>query len=172
MKCENCNERNATFFFEQHINGEGRSHHLCHACAEKLGLITKGKSILEEGFSPLFASHTSMIDEIFGLTGQGVKAKKCEGCGATWQELAKSGKVGCPRCYTTFGAELESSIRSIHGNVTHVGTGPARHTEADTREAQLEGLKKALGQAIEEENFEQAARLRDQIRALANERKE
>ena len=169
MKCENCNQQNATFFFEQSINGKVRSSRLCHACAEKLGLIAK--SAPEEGFSPLFAPHVGLIDEIFSLAGQGVKAKKCEGCGATWQELTQSGKVGCPRCYTTFGAELEHSIRSIHGNVTHVGTGPARRI-TDTREAHLEELKKALHQAIEDENFEEAARLRDQIHAHEGEGKE
>ena len=171
MKCENCNERNATFFFEQHINGEKRSHRLCHPCAEKLGLISKSKST-SETFSPLFAPGTTLFDEIFGFAGQGVKAKVCEGCGATWQEIAKSGKVGCPLCYTTFGAELEHSIRSIHGNVTHVGAGPIKQPVKDTREAQLEDLKKALRQAIEEENFELAAQLRDQIRAHADDGKE
>ena len=174
MKCENCNERNATFFLEQIINGEKRSHRLCRACAEQLGLFHPGKNAIEDVFSPLLGSHTAMIDEIFGFAGQGVKAKKCEGCGATWQELSKSGRVGCPRCYATFEAELESSIRGIHGNVTHVGTGPVKKRVSTgpvkkrvctTREDLLEDLKKLMREAIESENFEEAARLRDKIRA-------
>ena len=171
MKCENCNERNATFFFEQHINGEKRSHRLCHPCAEKLGLISKSKST-SETFSPLFAPGATLFDEIFGFAGQGVKAKVCEGCGATWQEIAKSGKVGCPLCYTTFDAELEHSIRSIHGNVTHAGRAPAARLVALEKKKRMVNLKSALKTAIEAENVEEAARLRDEIRAMENGEKE
>jgi len=166
MKCENCNEKNATFFFERSINGEKYTYRLCRACAEELGLITKGKTALEETFSPLFSSHSHIIDEIFGLpTAGGVKTKKCEGCGATWQEISKSGKVGCARCYGTFATDLERSIRSIHGNVTHQGRRPAERRTPTKRENPVDDLKKALRMAIESENFEEAARLRDKIRA-------
>lgn len=168
MKCEGCNERNATFFFEQNINGHKQSRHLCHACAEKMGFFTTDHTLSEESFSPLLGSQSALIHEIFGLTGQGVKAKKCEGCGATWPELSKSGRVGCARCYKTFGAELERSIRSIHGNVTHVGKRPARSHAENNHQHLLDDLKKALHDAIESENFEEAARLRDQIRAQSD----
>ena len=166
MKCENCNEKNATFFFERSINGEKYTYRLCRTCAEELGLITKGKIAIEESFSPLFSSHSHTIDEIFGLpTGGGVKTKKCEGCGATWQEISKSGKAGCALCYGTFATDLERSIRSIHGNVTHVGHRPTNRRAPTKRDTLVTDLKKALRVAIESENFEEAARLRDEIRA-------
>ena len=168
MKCEKCNDRNATFFFERNINGEKHTYRLCRACAEEVGLLNKGKSTLfEDAFSPLFSSHTDLIDDIFGLPkGVGVKTKKCVGCGATWQEIAKSGKVSCPLCYGTFEGELEHSIRSTHGNVTHVGRAPAKSTATRKRANLVTDLKRALRTAIDDENFEEAARLRDKIRAI------
>ncbi len=174
MKCEKCNDRNATFFFERIINGEKHTYRLCRACAEEIGLLNKGKSALfEDAFSPLFSSHTDLIDDIFGLPkGVGIKAKKCEGCGATWQEIAKSGRVWCPRCYGTFGEELEHSIRATHGNVTHVGRAPAKSLTLKKRESLVSDLKLALRTAIEDENFEEAARLRDEIRAIGEKKGE
>ena len=174
MKCEKCHDRNATFFFERNINGERHTYHLCHACAEEIGLLTKGKpSLFEDAFSPLFSSHTDLIDDIFGLSkGVGVKTKKCEGCGATWQEIANAGRVGCPLCYGTFEGELEHSIRSMHGNVTHVGRAPAKNLALKQRENMVSDLKKALQAAIEGENFEEAARLRDEIRAITEKKGE
>ncbi|MBE6603822.1 MAG: hypothetical protein E7636_05810 [Ruminococcaceae bacterium] len=175
MKCEKCNEKEASFFYEQTINGEKRSYHLCHTCAEEMGLITKGKAaFIEDPFSALFpAGYGNFIGDIFGLPQSlGVKAKKCEGCGVTWQDIAKSGKVGCPLCYGTFGDELERSIRSIHGNVTHVGRAPAERIAALEKKNRMVNLKSALKTAIEAENFEEAARLRDEIRALENAQKE
>ena len=169
MKCENCNDRSATFFFEQSINGEKHSRHLCHTCAESLGFIRKGQGLLDESFSPLFGSHTAMLDEIFGFAGQGIKAQKCEGCGATWQELARSGKVGCPRCYQTFGEALQPTLRSLHGNVTHTGRAPADRLAKRERKDKLTELRRALGEAVAAENFEDAARIRDEIRALEKE---
>ena len=138
-------------------------------------LISKGKTMLEESFSPLFSSN-SIIDEIFGLpTVGGKKTKKCEGCGATWQEVSKLGRAGCALCYGTFENELEHSIRSIHGNVTHVGRRPAvsgKRPAPAKRENLVDDLKKALQAAIESENFEEAARLRDEIRASSGKKGE
>ena len=175
MKCEKCNEKEANFFYEENVNGEKRSYHLCRACAEEMGLITKGKAGFgEDPFSALFPSgYGNFIGDIFGLPQSlGVKAKKCEGCGSTWQEIAKSGKVGCPLCYGTFGDELERSIRSIHGNVTHAGRAPAARLAALEKKNRIVNLKSALKTAIEAENFEEAARLRDEIRAMENGEKE
>ena len=128
----------------------------------------------EDPFSALFpAGYGNFIGDIFGLPQSlGVKAKKCEGCGSTWQEIAKSGKVGCPLCYGTFGDELERSIRSIHGNVTHAGRAPAARLAALEKKNRMVNLKSALKTAIEAENFEEAARLRDEIRAMENGEKE
>lgn len=169
MKCEKCGEKEATFFYEENINGEKHSYHLCSTCAEEVGLIAKSKTtVAEELFSPLFpAGYGSFIGDIFGLPQDlGIQAKKCEGCGSGWHMIAKSGKVGCPRCYGTFEEELERSIRSIHGNVTHVGRAPAKDLAAREQKNRMANLKSALKAAIEAENFEEAARLRDEIRAI------
>jgi protein arginine kinase activator len=76
------------------------------------------------------------------------------------------GKTGCPECYTTFGEELGATIRSIHGNVKHAGRAPARLRKDREKQDRLAALRKQMQEAITSENFEQAAKLRDEIRAL------
>lgn len=171
MKCEKCGEKEAIFFYEENINGEKRSYHLCRSCAESAGLIAKSKATAgEDLFSPLFpAGYSNFIGDIFGLPQNlGMQAKTCEACGSSWHMIAKSGKVGCPHCYGTFEEELERSIRSIHGNVTHVGRAPAKDLAAREQKNRMANLKSALKAAIEAENFEEAARLRDEIRAIGD----
>jgi protein arginine kinase activator len=165
MKCEHCNQNEATVFYEEIINGVKRSAHLCPACAAKL------QGAGEPIFAPAsLGSH--LLDSLFGFTGTPVAAPKktCPGCKATWNDLLKSGKAFCPTCYTTFREELKPSLRSLHGgNLTHAGRAPADRRAKKERSDRLESLKKQLAEAISTENFEKAAGLRDEIRALEKE---
>lgn len=174
MKCEKCNERDATFFYEENINGQKRAYHLCAHCAGEAGLFgSHTHPTGDEPFPTLFSTGCGdFLDDILGIAPtKATPTKACEGCGTLWREIAKSGKVGCPLCYSAFGKELEASIRAMHGNATHIGRAPAARAAAREKETRLAQLKQALRAAIDSENFEEAARLRDEIRAL-DEKKE
>jgi hypothetical protein len=111
----------------------------------------------------------------FGLPSQ--KAlhgeKKCPVCNASYHEIASSGKVGCAQCYDTFAEELSRSIQSIHGTTSHTGAIPSRQRAKQERTQVIARLKKELQDAISREDYESAARLRDEIRGMEqNEEKE
>ena len=166
MKCENCKQNEATFFYEESINGVKKSVHLCAECAAKM----QNENLSLPSFGG-FGSH--LLDGLFGFSASPAQETKrtCPGCGAAWSDLLKTGKAFCPQCYTAFRAELEPSLRSLHGsNVTHTGRAPAGHRVERERRETLESLKKQLSEAIKTEQFEEAATLRDQIRALEKEK--
>lgn len=162
MLCTHCKKEQATLFYTQNINGKESSAALCPECAKKAGI--GNTSIL----SPLF--HTTVQKNAATHN----TAKKCSLCGLQLKDILSMGKVGCPACYDTFREELADTIRSIHGGVKHCGLTPQRGTEvcvapqvkAPTEE---EKLREALAAAIRTENYEEAARLRDAIKALKGE---
>ena len=171
MKCDNCQNREATFFYEENLNGKKRSLHLCPECAAKM----QGSKPFGEGVDfpfPVFSDLKSdFLNGLFGLSPSAVGEgrKTCRGCGAAWSDLRKAGKAFCPECYATFGEELAPTLRSLHGNVTHTGRAPADRREARAKQDRLAALKAQLSAAIAEENFEQAAKLRDEIRQMERE---
>ena len=168
MKCDQCKQNEATFFYEENINGKTRTLHLCHACKEQLQKSGEISSVLEESpLSLLGGGYENLLDGLFGIAPlpSSAPTKRCT-CGASLAQLAKSGKVCCPSCYDTFAEELTPTIRSLHGNVTHTGRAPAKRRAANEKKHQLKALRDELKEAVKAENFERAATLRDQIRAL------
>lgn len=166
MKCEHCKQNEATCFYQIQANGTSRSYALCAECAAKLQ---------PTGFDFSSPFGEGDIGNLFqGFFGSPLKVapkndKVCPGCGAGWRELASTGKASCPLCYTAFREELEPTLRSLHGNTTHTGHAPARARATRERDSRLKALRQEMSAAIAEENFERAATLRDEIRALEKE---
>ena len=95
------------------------------------------------------------------------QATRCEFCGSSYSEIAKSGHVGCAKCYEIFADQLYPSINRIHGNTTHCGKNSKLKSKAEpTKEDKLKKLKAELEKAISEQNFEYAAELRDKIKEM------
>ena len=159
MKCERCHEKEAVFFYEEIVNGERRSFSLCADCAAEMGLSAKKPSLAHTNLSDLFA-------DLFGIGKPAPAGKTCPDCGASFAEIAKIGKVLCPRCYDTFADELEGTLRSMHGSATHTGRAPAARRAVRERADRLDTLRRELNEAIAAEDFERAATLRDEIRAI------
>lgn len=159
MKCEHCNQNEATFFYEETINGQKRALRLCAECAAKM------QGELGAFPSPSLSGH-DLLSGLFGLSASPKSKKSCPQCGASWQALREHGKAFCPQCYLTFREELQPTLRQLHGNVTHQGRAPAERRAENEKKNRLSALRAALGDAIKAENFEEAARLRDEIRAL------
>ena len=167
MKCESCHNNEATFFYQETVNGKTRALHLCAECAAKLQNGGEGLPHF-----PFHAPQNDLLDGLFGFFAPPAEQQTktaCPDCGAVWADLLKTGKAVCPRCYQTFGEALQPTLRSLHGNVTHTGRAPADRRARRERKDKLTELRRALGEAITAENFEDAARIRDEIRALEKE---
>ena len=163
MKCQKCGANNANTHVKTIINGEFKEYDLCSECAHKMG-YTNVFADMDNDFSNLLGS-------FFGnVLPARTQATRCEFCGSTYSEIAKTGQVGCANCYKLFADQLYPSIRRIHGNTTHCGKNSGRAAAADkkpaemTKEEKLADMKKQLDAAVKEQNFELAAELRDKIK--------
>ena len=170
MLCEKCKKRTATVFYNENINGKTSSYSLCGECAAKLrekGEIKEITSMIGSFADPFSDLQENLFGGFFGVPMQKVLStqKKCT-CGYTYSDIAQKGKVGCPECYRIFRDELSPLLRSVHGTTVHTGTVPSRHRAKRERTERLKLLKKQLQDAIQKEDFEAAASLRDEIRTL------
>lgn len=158
MYCENCEKNIATTYIKRVINGVSTEKKLCATCASKYG-YSQFKS---NTFANILSS---MLGEYDG--GAVKNIKKCECCGATFNDIAKLGKVGCGECYKTFQEELLPYLKRLHGNVKHVGKMPnASPLSISTTKDRINALRGQLNIHIKNEEFEQAAKVRDEIKEL------
>lgn len=174
MLCEQCKKRTATVFYNENINGKARSYSLCSECASKLrekGDLQDITSMIDSFADPFSALHDNLFGGFFGIPNVKTisSAKKCPSCGCSYADIAESGKVGCPVCYEIFRAELSKTLQSVHGTTVHTGAVPARQRAKQAREEELRKLKTELNNAVSNEDYENAAKLRDQIRSLQSE---
>lgn len=164
MKCQKCGNNNANTHVKTIINGEFKEYDLCSECAKKMG-YTNIFSDIEDEFS-------NFLGSFFGnALPARTQASRCDFCGSTYSDIAKSGHVGCAHCYEVFENELLPSIRRIHGNTTHCGknsANPAKvaETPKETKKDKIKKLRAELDKAVKEQNFERAAELRDEIRGM------
>jgi protein arginine kinase activator len=139
------------------------SQHLCASCAEQLGVAAPKAP-------PKFSAEI-LEDLLGGLKGAKAATGKarteaCAGCGMTPAEFRSKGRLGCPRCYETFRTELMPLLQRIHEAQGHRGRLPGRAAAppptADDKG--LADLRRALEEAVRGERYEEAARLRDDLR--------
>ncbi len=90
----------------------------------------------------------------------------CPDCGMTLRDFRQRGRLGCPKDYEIFGAQLHDLLERLHGSARHVGRGPRQDETAVLRRRRLDELQQELASAIRDEAYEQAARLRDEIKSL------
>lgn len=171
MLCEKCKKRTATVFYNENMNGKVRSYSLCGECAAKLrekGEIQDITSMSGSFADPFSELQDHFFSGFFGISPQKeLRAeRKCPSCGTVYPEIAKSGKVGCPECYTVFADELSRLIRSVHGTTSHIGSIPARQRAILERSETLKALREQQREAVKREDYETAAKLRDEIRSL------
>ena len=141
------------------VNDQMTELHLCEACANQKGAQVE--------------SHFGLSDLLSGLAGfskteepEEVSTKSCPTCGMTYEDFRKVGRLGCAECYTTFKRNLGSLLKRIHGSPIHLGKSPARLVKPAKAKTELAEIKRKLERAIENEEFEEAANLRDQIRRM------
>src|SRR3989338_4247826 len=157
MICDFCSEREATVHLTEIIQDETRELHLCEPCAREKGVK------VEQPFG-LADLMTGLTDLGSALEASGIAPPTaCPQCGMRFEDFKRSGRLGCGACYEALQRPLELLLRQIHGASRHVGKAPAATSPAARREAELEGLKQRLKQAVKQEAFEEAASLRDRI---------
>ena len=167
MLCQDCNKRDATIHLTQIVNNEKIVLNLCKICAEKRGF----HSPFEQMPFPLAEFVTGMIGPVKdkGLDREGkgeLHDHKCPSCGLTFSEFGRVGRLGCAVCYQAFRPEMTDILRKIHGSAEHRGHTAIQPTEDLQPLREENRLRDELRKAIESENFEVAACLRDQIRNL------
>jgi protein arginine kinase activator len=91
---------------------------------------------------------------------------KCQRCGLTYSEFRDGGRLGCSNCYQAFKDQIKPLLRRIHGSNVHIGKSPHMSQGIFEKRREIESLKMELGRAIETEDFEKAAEIRDRIRDL------
>jgi len=158
MKCDFCDQK-ATVFFTQVTDGAMKKIALCESCAQKKGIEDpEGFLIADHLLKPL-GSKPSPKPQV---AAAGV-VLECSSCGFSADDYQKVGRLGCADCYTIFQGEIEPRLPSIHKGVFHQGRVPEGLVEAEKLREQLAGLQQDLEKAIAEEDYENAATLRDRI---------
>ena len=160
MLCQSGQKKQATTHIKSVVNGEVTEYNLCPECAKKMGYGNI--------FADFSTDFSSLLGSIFGVGQQQVlpDAKRCPECGSTFADIARNGKVGCASCYDVFYDRLLPTIRRIHGNTEHIGKAASSADESVRIKNEAEELKQQLQQAIDEQEFEKAAQLRDRIKEL------
>jgi protein arginine kinase activator len=163
MQCQLCGKRPAIVHFTEIVNNKKSEYHVCEKCAEERGYSVPILKTTKFSVGDLLAG---MVDQ----TGIGEEGKvgrvQCPRCGLVYSNFRESGRLGCSECYTTFRTQLRPLLRRIHGSTKHVGKSPARDSDRVALRREIQRLHEEMQRAIEREEFEIAASLRDQIRAM------
>ena len=157
MTCDVCKKNQATVFLTQIVEGKMQKVNLCEACSKEKGVTDP------TGFA--------LADLLLGLGAaqemeRGGGSQRCAVCGFSQADFKKTGRLGCAACYETFSDGLQSLLKGMHKGTTHAGKIPSRQQRSMAREQELKELHRGLRKAVSEEDYESAAQIRDQIRAL------
>lgn len=165
MMCEDCGVRPAKFHLMTIINGDRVERNLCPTCMAK-----HQKQIPGIDFSNLAGILNSILEnknaEEQARLDAEYESYVCEQCGTTYAEFQKSGMLGCAACYQAFKTPLTALLQRVHGNTQHAGRVPGGAHNGTSIRMNIDRLRQKLQKAIADEEYEQAAKLRDTIRAL------
>ena len=164
MKCDSCEEK-ATVFYTQVIEGKLKKFVLCEACAQKKGItnvddLLMGSDLLAN--SPPETKIQNIVAEL--------NQEDCSACGFSLDDFRKVGRLGCPDCYQVFSREIVERLPSMHKGGVHKGYLPEGIAIKQALKSELASLAEKLESAIEDERFEEAAKLRDQISKIGKEK--
>ncbi len=159
-KCRRCSKP-ATLHITEIVNNEVQTLHLCEACAQ---------SYLSQQDNPdsdeMPESATKLIES---QEGDEFDHLVCPNCGISFREFRSQGRLGCPHDYIAFESELMPLLENIHGSTQHCGKFPKRAPDSSQRQYRLIKLRNELRTLVEGEQYEDAAKLRDEIQSLESE---
>jgi protein arginine kinase activator len=163
MKCCVCKEKTATVHLTQIVGDKMQKMDLCEDCAKAKGINDPTGFGLADLDLVLGLGASQQIEQSAG----GVELK-CPRCGFTQADFKKSGRLGCPECYQTFAEGLGGLLKTMHKGTRHAGKAPEALRQSRDLSDRLKTLQNKLDKAIKDEHFEQAAALRDEIKAMGD----
>jgi protein arginine kinase activator len=170
MLCEKCQKNAASVHMQQFLHGQKVELHLCQECAFKIDnpeMLVSLENIFKGFLDQLNTKYFTHPGAAAGAAPPvRPPAKACSRCGMTFNKFKTGGRLGCDVCYQSFAKEVEVLLKNVQGSTRHEGKYPRRMGAGILNERHLGNLKSALKRAVEEENYEEAARLRDEVRAL------
>jgi protein arginine kinase activator len=155
-KCERCSSPATVHITEVLGEAKFEEHHVCESCYPKYLQESQSKT---PGSAITADSGGDLEEQLFGQ-------QECPDCGIKFVDFRNSHRLGCARDYQVFQTELMPLLENIHGETRHVGKTPRRYPQTKKAEAELTQLRQRLKRAVEREDYEEAARLRDQIRIV------
>ena len=164
MKCQKC-ERPATFHITELTAGKPQELHLCEEHAREYLTQSDGQESQPTTMAEAWAQQLAAV----GQTAEELREldqRSCPFCRITFFEFRKKGRLGCPHDYTCFEKELEPLLLNIHGGTEHTGKRPKRSALQSKDQTELIRLRREMKEAVEEEDYEGASKIRDQIRKV------
>ncbi|ARP50443.1 MULTISPECIES: hypothetical protein [Caproicibacterium] len=160
MICQSCGENPATTKVKTIVNGRLTEYALCAACARRLGYVTL-LSGLDRGFGSILS------DFLWDEDTNEPSEERCPWCGAAFEDIARTGKVGCAHCYEAFEDRLLPIIQRLYGSDIHCGKMPGENLPQPQPQSQMVEMQEVLRQAVEQEKKEcQTRQLQESLRRL------
>lgn len=177
MLCDRCQKRDAKILYTEIINGIKKEQHLCEECATDYTSFQMEKPLLNSELtlgdllSTLLDTYSSVDKK---MSGEPLPSITCKHCGITYDEFIQKGRFGCTHCYQDFHEQLGKTFKGIQGSDIHIGKRPKDFVAASLDRVaigftEIEKFALKLQEAIEKEEFEEAARLRDLIKQMKKE---
>ena len=191
MLCDKCKKNEANVKYTQIINGEKKEMMLCEKCSHELGLDNMSFNMPID-FSSFFGG--LLEDEMYNEQEfmplfQKVKELKCDNCNMTYDEFVNQGKFGCEECYNVFSNKIDTLLNRLHGSNRYLGRKALNSSQGKTvkeknikddetnrsnvtnkntnsKDNKLQKLQEDLKKAISDERYEDAAKIRDEIKRI------
>ena len=184
MLCDNCKKREANVRYTENINGVRRELNLCEECSLRLGIADKMNFNIDMDFPSfniqnlfggIFEDLANLTEPQFMPLIEQVKDIRCKNCGMSFEDITENGRLGCPECYETFETRLDPILKRIQGANRHTGrigkinqnknTDKKQNNTENTKteNTKIAKLEEELKQAVKEERYEDAAKIRDEI---------
>lgn len=159
MLCEHCGKREAVVHITETINKNSAEVHLCDVCAQGKGFASSQPFALADLLAGLMDEAEIDLKKKKGLV-------TCPGCGMAFEDFKRIGRFGCAQCYETFKESIYPLLEKIHGAVKHTGKMPRKMPIVVKKESEIQQFQEKLKKAVEKEEFEEAAVIRDKIKEL------
>jgi protein arginine kinase activator len=153
--CQKCKKQMATVHVTEIVKNQKIEKHLCEDCAREEGIAIKAQINLQDVLQGMLQAHQTASEEANLV---------CPDCGITYAEFRQQGRLGCPHDYEVFHEPLAEVFQKVHGAAEHTGKMPKRAGAGLKGQRELMQLRRGLQEAVENEKYEEAARLRDLIR--------
>lgn len=164
MKCQKCNKREATTHITKIVNGYKEEQYLCAECAAKSADYKEMKDTMNFGIGDFLTGMFTGTNKQSGLSEAALDV--CPVCHMPYNDFLKKGKLGCGECYDAFKNRIKRPLKQIHGTFEHIGKVPKRGGGELRMVKRISELQAELNSAVLRQDFESAAKLRDEIRDI------